>query len=365
MRRFIVRIAVLVTIVCGTIIATNYIVDPANLYGNKLVEDAINKLSSGNIIEIGSDFDEGTFQAGMIKSLKKVPDIVIIGSSQIMYADWNFKDYYVAGLTSANLGDYYSLVGLLENYEKLPKRIIFGVDPYAFMYDHTGFSHKSLQKYSEAEWKRVTGNGGNTSNKIIYNKFSELISFPYFQSSILALRSKGIEFYLSGSSKKVTISNNIEMENTSKILPNGKRIMSLLSLHSVEENDADISRDIKNKDIYNYGGQMEYLNQNNFEEFEKLIKYLQNKGVTIEIYLSSKYPDLYDYLASDYRYKAVLEVEDKVRKVLGGGYKILVHGSYNPYITGMKKEDYSDYMHLLPHSAIRDFEYILDEKANK
>ena len=79
-----VRIAVLVTIVFGTIIATNYIVDPANLYGNKLVEDAINKLSSGNIIEIGSDFDEGTFQAGMIKSLKKVPEIVIIGSSHTM-----------------------------------------------------------------------------------------------------------------------------------------------------------------------------------------------------------------------------------------------------------------------------------------
>ena len=58
-----------------------YVVDPARLYRDRLITNAVETLNNGNIIQSPGDMDEGLFQKEMINSMSDAPRTVIIGSS--------------------------------------------------------------------------------------------------------------------------------------------------------------------------------------------------------------------------------------------------------------------------------------------
>lgn len=362
MKKFLIRISILIVILYGVVIATNYVVDPANLFTNEIIEDAVNKLSTGKTVEFYGDFDEGIFQEKMVSRLKEKPDTVIIGSSQIMYANWNYKNSYIGYLSSANMGDYFGMVGILDELNKMPEHIVFGIDPWAFMFDHNGASHKSVRVYAEKIYSKVKGESYNPDKHFEnnLNKIKEVFSFPYFQSSIWAIRENGLRLYISGDRKKVKTAKNDEIGDIAKIMPNGRGIMSRSLLHTVADNDREVLSAIKYNVIYKFGKSLEHLDKNNFNEFVELVDYLNNIGVKVDIYLPSRYPTLYEYLVNNKDYGVVEELEKEVRNILGGGYGITIHGSYNPFLADVKKEDYADWNHLKSEEAAKNYEFILE-----
>lgn len=109
----------------------------------------VTTLNAGHVIESPGNINEGLFLEAMIKSLRHTPETIIIGSSHIMYEPWQFQDFYVAGLSGAYLGDYYAIIGLLEETDRLPSHIIIGVDPWAFMTSASNGRHTSIAQYAQ------------------------------------------------------------------------------------------------------------------------------------------------------------------------------------------------------------------------
>lgn len=361
MKVFIAKSLCLVLITYLVIAGVNYRVDPAYIYHTGIVDMAAEKLSAGNIIYSPGDFDEGLFNEKMVQSLNKSPYVVIIGSSHVMYVPWEYDNYFVAGLSGAYVGDYYALIGLFEDKEMMPKKVVFGIDPWAYMTSYNNGRHSSIKKYALAEYDRINDKEtkGVVSDEPDCSKFKELVSFPYFQSSIRTVRTKGISYYLHESGGTVKIADNDSVEAEAKILPNCRRIMENGIFGTVEQNMTSAEQVINVGSIYQLGSELKDVNPDNFRDFEMLVTHLLDEGVDVEFYLPSWFPMIYDFFRESPNFAGVLEVENEVR-ALGEHLGITVHGSYDPNLCGVNATDFADWLHLKAEKSIKNFNFVLN-----
>lgn len=361
MKIFISKSLCLVLITYLVIAGVNYRVDPAYIYHTGIIDMAVEKLSAGNIIYSPGDVDEGLFNEKMVQSLNKRPDVAIIGSSHVVYVPWEYDNCFVAGLSGAYVGDYYALIGLFEEKEMMPKKVVFGIDPWAYMMSYDNGRHSSIKKYALEEYDRIKGKGteGAVPGESDYSKLKELVSFPYFQSSIRNVRTKGISYYLHEPGDTVKIADNDSVESEAKVLPNCRRIMGYGTFLTVEQNLASAELAINDGFIYQLGSELKDVDPDNFRNFEMLVTHLLDEGVDVEFYLPSWFPTIYDYFRESPQFCGVLEVENEVRD-LGERLGITVHGSYDPNLCGVNETDFADWLHLKAEKSIKNFNFVLN-----
>ena len=360
MKKFLLKLLLMTIIVYSVVISVNYFVDPASLYHSNVVKAIKDELLAGNIIESPGDVDEGRLQETIISSLEKLPDTVIIGSSHVMYQPWEFEDYYIAGVSGAYLGDYYALIGIMEYYhDSLPSKIIIGIDPWAFMTGIDKGRHTSIEPYAEYEQLMINGSAstdgiiGNTKNNI--EKVKEIVSFPYFQTSLRAIISGGIEHYMNRD--EIVICEDDSMGDKAKILPTGRRILSLNGINTKEENDASAQNAMNQNTIYQLGSDFTELPMNHLNDFELLIQHLLETNVEVEFYFHPWYPSVYLYFETTKQYSGVIELEKYIRENTKK-YNITVHGSYNPYELHMTEEDFADWLHLKADKMLESYKIV-------
>lgn len=363
MKSFITKLIILSVVVLGTIVAINCIVDPANLLHESVVNDLVAELNRGNTAVSPGDFDEVLFNEKMISSLEQTPETVILGSSHVMYTDWDsvYDDYLIIGLSGANLGDYYSLIGMLDNYDHIPEEIVIGVDSWAFLNDYADGRHSGMGKYAETlhskiyEEKAPAPSFTNTELRNNLVKARELVSIPYFQTSFRKIiADPSAAFRLQQES--IIITDNSISDSESKITPSCKRIMSLDSYETVEEMDMNADYQIDIRSIYSMGLGCDKINAENYKQFTDLVQYLQSLGVNVSFYLPAWYPSLYDFFSTDSDYQFVLQLEDNL-KSYASGRNLSVHGSYSPYVCGLSKEDFADFLHIKPDKSLLSFNF--------
>lgn len=345
----------------SVIVLCNYYVDMANIFHTDILVDIAEKLHSGKIVENPGNIDEGLFQKTMIQSMTHTPETVIVGSSHIMYEPWEFDDYYVAGLSGAYLGDYYAIIGLLEETNHMPQHIVIGVDPWSFMSAANAGRHVSINDFARREIGRVNDSevskyaGRYIDDKSTLKKVKELLSISYFQASISAIKANGIKYYLH---RQIVCVDNSELEEKSKIMPTGRRIFAKGDIRTVQENDNDVAYTLRKGSIYQLKRGFSELQTNNLQEFEHLVCYLQDKGVKVEFYLHPWYPDVYDYFKKNGQFSGVLKTENYLRE-MANQHGIIVHGSYDPELTHSKKEDFADWFHLKANKMLDSYNIIL------
>ena len=368
MKKFIFSIAGFVAVIYLTIFGINYYVDPANLFHDSVIGDMVEKLSDGNIIENPGDIDEGQFVEQYAHSLSEAPDLLVLGSSRIMYLPWEEinDDPFIGGLSGSYLGDYYGVVGIFESSVGLPGNIVIGVDPWAFYTDALSGRHTSISEYAKYEKELVDTGNSNIEPDVSANtgrKIRELFTFSYFQASIKSLysrvRTNGLGALADTGKKNVTIALDDSIGDVSKIIPNGRRVMAKEAFFTVAENDESVNSMIAQQAIYQLGSGFSELNNSNLQEFEDLIVYLQDRGVNVEIYLPSWYPSLYDHFCENDNYSGIIKLEDYLRD-FAMKRNITVHGSYNPYISDIHKDDYADWLHLKSEKMLYNYQYIKD-----
>lgn len=351
MKRFVLKIAIMVFVVYGIIIGINYMVDPANLVHEDVVDSMSNALLEGHIIENSGDYNEGLLQKEMILSMKTTPSTVIIGSSHIMYTPWEFDDYYVAGLSGAYIGDYYALVGLLNEADKIPSKIIFGVDAWAFMRPYDKGRHESISEYAIKMRTTVLDEEQHVQPKN-NSRWSELLSISYFQSSLKRLYSnKDISVQ---DIRKIQLSDNEEIGENAKILPNGRRIFGKKNFQSTDMIDTNIQDMINSGVTYQLGTEMRTVDKSIFTTFEELVNYLVSEDIEVKLYLPSFHPRVYGYMVESEKYDGVVELEDMIRDYAEKEH-ITVHGSFDPQRCGVTEEDFADMFHLYPDKALENF----------
>ncbi len=361
MRKFIIKCGGFFLIVYTVIVSLNYRIDPANLFHASIVEKMVSLLNAGKIIESPGDLDEGLFKLEMIKSMQRTPETVVIGSSHVMYEPWPFENCFIAGLSGAYLGDYYAIVGILEEYQRLPKHIVIGADPWAFMTKAENGRHKSINEYALRLLDRVQGNNQDVGEKSRQDKFykcRELFSFAYFQASFKKMRSDGMMETVKEDSREIVVVDNAEVERKTKIMPNGRYIFSEGGFKSIQENKNSADAAIRSQQIYQLGSGFSDLQTDNLAQFEDLVVYLKRKGITIDLYLHPWYPSVYKHFCENEKYSGVLKTEEYLRD-LGKKYDVVVHGSFSSDLTGMKEEDYADWFHLKADKMLECYNVIL------
>lgn len=360
MNKFIGKCVAIISIFFVAIALVNYFVDPAMIFRSDYIDKMVSELSKGNIISISrEDMDERILQEKRIKSIDDMPDTVVLGSSRVMMARWEF-DCYDAGVSGAVLEDYLGIVGLLEAENKMPERIVIGVDPWVFNDGCRESRYKSIQNYVDYELKLLAnkdpGTPPQTGSSLTSNidKLKELVSLSYFQSSAYSWVKWIIRSITPGDD--IVVINNDDYGSNAKILPNGIRIPQRSRFLTADECSKKAKREIASNDVYLVSG-FESLSEEKTEIFTSLIDNLLEKGISVEFYLPAWFPDYYDVFMSNDTYSGVIEAEAFLRS-LAAEKGIAVHGSYDPSVTGITESDFLDDLHLLPDVVVKQFQYI-------
>ena len=115
---------------------------------------------------------------------------------------------------------------------------------------------------------------------------------------------------------------------------------------SYQSNDVDfVIQDSKDLDIaYTYAAGS-HISPYSAEIFEKLIKYLTEQGIEVELFLPPMAPALWDRLQSEgesiYMQTEITELVNDIAQ----RYELKITGSYNPYEIGIPNEEFYDSRH--------------------
>lgn len=358
MKKFILKLILITLITFVPIISCNYFVDPANIFHDDIVNKVAEYLNAGYIVEVPANMNNGILKKQQISAMDHSPETVIIGSSHIMYIPFEYEDIYNAGMSGSYYGDYYSIVGLLKYYDKMPKRVVIGVDPWAFLRDVTDGQHADIRIYAVYLKNVISNNNSFNSNKEIrkefdYSKLRELYSPSYFQSSKKSFEKDGFR----KGAETVKISENSNIEEKQKIIPDGRYIPAKKEFHKIPDIEKQVSDQIKSGSIYAVKKGFKDIPSERWDDFVKLLQYLLDNGIEVQLYLPAWHPDIYDYFTTNDNFSGVQKVEDSIRE-LGKKYNIPVHGSYNPASRNFTTEDFMDWLHLQPDKMYEDYKYI-------
>jgi len=182
------------------VLACNYFVDPANVFGaEKYIGGAADILSQGHNVDRISNYDERLLQEAMVKRLRQTPDRIVLGSSRIMEVGSDlYPDQRVlnCGVSHANIRDIAAITGLLDSLGRLPTEVLLNVDA-GLISSSFSSEYTSLQGYFDRFlWK----NGGQVSkgeNGIMpdVRKLEALFSIKYFQDGIKFLYKRKSKVY--------------------------------------------------------------------------------------------------------------------------------------------------------------------------
>ncbi|MBE6097710.1 MAG: hypothetical protein E7198_07925 [Schwartzia succinivorans] len=358
MKKFVLKFVLITLMTFVPIVSCNYFVDPANRFREDMVSKVAEYLNEGYIVETPANMDEGLLQEKRISTMGYVPKTVIIGSSHIMYIPFDYDDTYNAGMSGSYLGDYYAIVGLLKYYNKMPKRIVIGVDPWAFLRDSTDGYWVSLKPYSFYLKRDIVGSSF-FSDKVAYgilrgSKLMELYSLAYFRSSLSKIKSDGLP---QKSNESVAIVDDTLVSEKSKIATDGRRISAKKGFQDIVDIEKDVDKKISSGNIYQFGKGFTQIPDTQWDEFVTLIQYLRDNGIEVVLYLPAWHPRVYELFATDDEYSGVLKVENKVR-IFAKKNDIVVHGGYNPANNNFNTEDFMDWLHLKPNKMYEDYQSI-------
>ncbi len=351
MKKWLVKCMCLFIPVVLTVVLTNYFIDPANIYHASMADDIMAGFEVAPAVEIAGDFDEGALLEKRVASMTETPETIVIGSSHVLYVDWQFEQWFNAGMSGEFLDDYYATVGLLEEYNRLPEKLVIAVDPYIFM-QGLSLRQDSLKAYAERTKDEAAGKiyKEKLTDKISFDKAGEIFSFSYFQSSAKALVNGADNSFANPTQ-------DMEIGTRTKLLANGRRVPGESSFKGADQCRWDAEWYVSSGTIH-VMSDFPKPDDEMISSFEKLIDYLLEKGVSVEIYLPGWFSIFYDEFAVNEKFAGVIKSEDYIRQ-MAVERGIIVHGSYNPYVAGITDEDFIDCLHLTPEAAWKNYSFVL------
>lgn len=319
----------------------NYKIDSLGLLSGTTLDKVAEELSNGKIIAGLGNIDERMFRKKQIEYLKNDVEYVAIGSSRIMqlrknmFLDDGIKNFQNYSVSGASLKDYLVLIQAhINKFNKLPKNIILGVDPWIFNKNNGETRYLSLKnEYLDIiKILNFKENIINEKEETIKNSVSYFISLDYFKENIKSYINKQAYY----------IVNNTMIDEHLK-MPDGSIYYEYKYRYPNDDEVKKIALEYTQGSVY----QIERFNElSNIQLFEKFIEYFKNNNVNIYFYLPPYNPIAYDILILNEKYKIINEAENYLKKFAKENNIKLV-GSYNPHNLNLKNEHFFDGMHSL------------------
>lgn len=332
-----------------TVASTNYIIDPANIYGSGEDEDNSPEAFAAQLIQSehgllwpNDSWSERDIKRNLASKIKDA-DCSIIGSSRVMQISCLLEQpcfpelsnsIVNLGVSGATLEDYLALSWeLLQNPEQ-PRKIIFGIDPWAL--DWNQDSRWASYKDAYTSMRNLLSKGspptdtGNTSTAL--KSLKNLINFEYFKRSLSMI---GTATHRITPAPPHDIKTGIEHPI---FKPDGSLVYSEEYIQTTSAPDYVITPgDYKIKE---YGA---ITSDSAVKAFTALIKHLKEEGIEVHFVLIPYHISLWKTPES--RTVSVITEAEEFITLLSINLDVPLWGSYNPTTVGCDETDYYDYMH--------------------
>jgi hypothetical protein len=343
------------------LVFTNVYIDPANIYHDYSKEIAESVLSGKPTHFGSSNVNEREVKHHIIKGMPDKVGCVAVGPSLVMGVrseNVGTDDFYNLGVSGADFYDILAQFGLMEAYNKKVDRVIFCVDSYFFnpIFFDQFQTHDSLKKYADYMISVLNGEQEEVpvenASKEIEKKIRQLFSVTYFQAAVAQIEAENA--YFINRERWGIVNDEYRKEY---YLSDASLVYSIDYQNLGEENVKNESKEY-NIDVQFSKG--EHISKDCENIFEKLINYLLEHGVKVELYLCPLAPSLWDRIDKGKNQYPILDELEEYANYVAEKYDLKITGSYNPYNLGMKDADFYDARHVR-HELLETY---LDFKAD-
>ncbi len=332
------------------LIGTNVYQDPANIFHDesKAMAEAI---VAGNSVYSGTgNLNEREVKKNLIMSMPDEVDTIAVGPSLVMCVtaeDVGSDSFYNLGVSAADLYDILAQFGMLESYGKRYKRVILCVDSYGFdenIYNYELASNKALMPYAEYMLDVLDGakteGVKNETAEVWKRRVEQAFSLTYFQASSNQIQANE-EFSMADHRW------GIAPEDYDAEKPYYSPDGSWNYAASYQSNDADIVRGASTTyDLVTQFAYKRHISSYSMEVYDRLITYLQNEGVEVELFLCPICPALWDRLQPEIaNYPMLYEISDYAHE-MAEKYDLKLTGDFDPYVVGITDEEFYDCRHV-------------------
>lgn len=340
------------------LVFTNVYIDPANIYHDYSKEIAESVLSGKPTHFGSSNVNEREVKHHIIKGMPDKVGCVAVGPSLVMGVrseNVGTDDFYNLGVSGADFYDILAQFGLMEAYNKKVDRVIFCVDSYFFdaLLYQTFERHESLKVYAdymlEILNEEAVEKPKTSGSKEIETKIRQMFSIVYFQAA--ADHVQAMNSYVNDRERWGVVGENF-------IDPYYMPDASWKYALSYQKRTAmDVEKDSEEYNIEYQFSKGEHISEYSKDIFEKLIRYLLDQSVEVDIFLSPVSPSLWNRIESEEaNYPIVKELEDYAESI-AAKYDLKIVGTYNPYDLEMKDEDFYDARHVRHESICVYFDF--------
>lgn len=336
-RRYTLSTITITFLLLISIVGFNYTVDSAEIFRpSNGVSFAAKAIASGHNIVGLENYDDRLFQKQVFDNFAIFPDCIIIGSSRTMMIQSHMikdcKKVFNHSVSGSFFEDYLATVGMYDQKNILPKKILLGIDPWVFNAYNGPHSPISLTK----EYQHLLGkikkkhSKNNIEKNIEKNTYLQLINYDNTKNNLLHLKNKNKIVAVSDQN----INSGMKRSDGSILYPAKIRFQS-------DKETQEKARQYLIRPIYNVEN---YKTISNLKIFQNFINYLIKQNVEVIFILPPYHPIVYDYFKKNSEYHNILKIESYLRAYAKKN-NITILGSYNPYLYGFSSSDFTDGMH--------------------
>jgi hypothetical protein len=323
----------------------NYYSDPAHIFDSKTyLENAVSYLHAGKNVANLVNYDDRLFQKMYIEQMERSKEIVVLGSSRCMQISKNLfpnNSFHNFSVSGSDIEDMLTIFNLLDKHDKLPKKIILGIDPWVLNGNYKDSRWKSLAPEYNSMLNKFDNSKYNINldvEQAKYLKFrlSELFSFVYFQASINNIN----ENYFPTNEEKL---DNYVLRKDGSFYEYG---------YSKRKQD-EINK-LATEFDYNSSDNFTELDSRKKELLQDLLKYLKQKGIEILVFIPPFHPITFNNIISKIPmyYETTSYINDLSDKL---AFKVI--GNNNPGDFELLDSDFYDGMHMTQGALEKKFKF--------
>ena len=345
MKRFLIIILILLLPFIIIIPCVNYIVDPANVWGNGNMEDKIIEGLSKkkNVTGCGANMNERYFKRKFSElNANKEFEYLILGPSRVMLISRKTlrNDSIInLGISAAQIAEMMAFCQICKENNIQYQKVIIGVDPTMF---NPAMLDNEIWKENTEYYYRFKGISDNTNT---HSEVSNLFSITYFKQCA--------QFLLKHGNWRKNIVYTDKWENTDMT----RHLDGSISYPEDFRNRSQekVDDDARNWNQATFKG-FDYISTAQIEDFTLLIDYFRKKNIEIYFFCCPYHPYFYERLCKNPVFVDAMQyVYDYANK---NGINII--SSYNPANAKVDNESFYDAAHL-KQEAIDEIFLTLDK----
>jgi hypothetical protein len=340
MKKFIKKVVFISVPLLLALIAVNYWGDAAQLFNYQYPKKLASIIYSGKCAVTTANYDERLYQKECAKDCKKPYDLLVIGSSRTLIISFDYfinEKVFNCSVSGASIEDLVAIYQMYKANKMLPKKILFGIDPWFFNKNNAQTRWLPLNNEYRSFFsngKVIEVNPGKKNNVKIYN-YSQLISPSYFQSSIKNIP----DFIVNGRPEPKPTDFRYNKSNTR--LTDGSLVWGEFMRNATPDEIDRKAQDYLKSEISiveNYDS----LSSKVIEILDMLITDCKKNNIDVAFILQPYNPIINGVIEKEH--PMIITAEKYVRNYAGINH-IKVFGSYDPKYLGFDKSYFYDGSH--------------------